>query len=400
MTMTKTHMAGVLLAAISMSGALTAAAQSLYPDQLREIESNNPLLHARYAASEATARDALTGLGLPDPEVGVSYLFGAPRDVPNETDLEVSQGFDFATMSGAKKRVAEAEGKVARATFATSRAEIMLQAEKALIGYAFQLALIKEMETRHSRIGAMLKAAEELLASNTISRLEYNKIELEHFAATNELDMARIDLEATRRELESLNGGRALSMPSEWPVASLPSDFDAWIAESSSRSAELQVLRAQLDKSVQDVNLRKKEGLPGFSIGYAAQLVKESNYHGPSLSVSVPLWGNRGRVSAAKAIQVASELELQAAEDQYRLMKSTQYERARRLHKAYTDMEALYAHIAESNEVYLKKALDSGKITVLEYMTEREDFYAHAVKFLETRRDYLLARAELYAETL
>ncbi len=114
----------------------------------------------------------------------------------------------------------------------------------------------------------------------------------------------------------------------------------------------------------------------------------------------MPLWANRGRVNAAKAIQVASELELQTAEDQYRLMKQTQYERARRLEKAYSDMQDLYAHIAASNEVYLKKALDSGKITVLEYMTEKEDFYAHAIKFLETRRDYLLARAELYAETL
>lgn len=398
--MTKTPMAGMMLAAIFMSGAFTAAAQSLYPDQLREIESNNPLLHARHAASEAAARDALTGLGLPDPEVGVSYLFGAPREVPNETDLEISQGFDFATLSGAKKRAAEAEGRVTRATYAVSRAEIMLQAEKALIGYAFQQALIREMETRHARIGDMLKAAGELLASNTISRLEYNKIELEHFAATNELDMARIELEAARREVEALNGGRGLVLPSEWPVASLPADFEAWLAESSSRSAELQVLRAQLEKSMQDVNLRKKEGLPGFSIGYAAQLVKDNNYHGPSLSVSVPLWANRGRVNAAKAIQVASELELQTAEDQYRLMKQTQYERARRLEKAYSDMQDLYAHIAASNEVYLKKALDSGKITVLEYMTEKEDFYAHAIKFLETRRDYLLARAELYAETL
>ncbi len=400
MTMTKTPMAGMMLAAMFLSGAFTAAAQSLYPDQLREIESNNPLLHARHAASEAAAGDALTGLGLPDPEVGVSYLFGAPREVPNETDLEISQGFDFATLSGAKKRAAEAEGRVTRATYAVSRAEILLQAEKALIGYAFQQALIREMETRKSRIADMLKAAGDLLASNTISRLEYNKIELEYFAATNELDMARIDLEAARREVEALNGGRGLVLPSEWPVASLPADFEAWLAESSSRSAELQVLRAQLDKSMQDVNLRKKEGLPGFSIGYAAQLVKDNNYHGPSLSVSVPLWANRGRVNAAKAIQVASELELQTAEDQYRLMKQTQYERARRLEKAYSDMQDLYAHIAASNEVYLKKALDSGKITVLEYMTEKEDFYAHAIKFLETRRDYLLARAELYAETL
>lgn len=399
MTMTKTHMGGILLAAF-MGAAYPAAAQSLYPDQLRAIETNNPLLHARTAAAEASSRDALSGITLPDPEVGVSYLFGTSREVPNETDLEISQGFDFATLSGARKRVAEAEGRVARAEVTGSRADIMLQAEKALIGYVFQQALLREMEARHTRLTDMLEAAAKMLDSNTINQLEYNKIELEHLASANELDMARIELDALRRELETLNGGLPLAMPAGWPAPSLPSDFEAWVTESSSRSPELLVLRAQLDKSVQDVNLRKKEGLPGFSIGYAAQLVKDNNYHGPSLSVTVPLWANRGRVNAAKALQAAAQMELQTAEEQFRLTKLSQYERARRQEKAYADMAKLYAHIAEANEAYLKKALDSGKITVLEYMTEKEDFYAHTVKFLETRRDYLLARAELYAETL
>ncbi len=380
--------------------ALPASAQSLYPEQIKSIESNNAALRALSATADATALDARTGLSLPNPEVSVAYLFGSGHELPNETDVEVTQGFDFATLSGAKSRVSKADVGVARASLRASRAEIMLQAEKALIEYSYCRAMVREMERQNERLQTMFAAAGKALESGAINQLDYNKIELETLSVGNELKMARVNLDAARRAVESLNGGAAMELPEDWPQAQLPSDFESWLSEASARSGALEVMRANLEKSRADVNLRRKEGLPEFSVGYIGQIVKDGTYHGAGVTLSLPLWGNRGRVKAAKALEVAGELELESAEQQFRLEKQAQYERALQLQRACADMDALYNRIKDSNEAYLRMALDKGTITVLEYLTAQEDFSTHYKNYLESRRDFLQARALLYAETL
>lgn len=389
-----------LLAGLLMLALQSVCAQSLYTAQLREIEKNNPVLRAAMAGAEAQRADALTGLTLADPEVSVTHLFGVPSEVPDETDIEVDQSFDFATLSGAKRKVAEAQGRVALAGTASSRAELMLQAEKALIEYTFRVQMLKEVQRRHDRLHSMHQAAEKALASGTITQLEYNSIELEALAADNEVALAEIEVQNALMELQVLNGGQPLSVAGEWPEVTMPADFDSWLAQVSLQSPEMMVLEAQVAQSAAEVNLRRKEGLPGFSVGYRSQLVKGDNYHGFAVGVTLPLWSNRGRVKAARALQTAGELELESVASQLRLTKQMQYNRARSLEKASIDLQKLYARIGEKNQAYLQNALEKGVITTLDYLQQQEDFSGHYVKYLEARRDYLLARADLYAETL
>lgn len=380
-------------------GMQALSAQSLFSSQLSEIEKNNPLLRAAVASADAQRSDAFTGLSLPDPEVSVAYLFGVPSEVPNETDIDVDQSFDFATLSGAKRGVAEAEGRIALAGVASSRAELMLAAEKAMIEYIYRAQMLNEIKRQHDRLHNMHQAAEKALATGAINQLEYNRIELEALSADNEVALAEAELQNAMMEIVALNGGEPLAMSTEWPEAALPADFDTWMAQVAPQSPEMQLLAAQIDRAAAEIKLRRKEGLPDFSLGYRAQLVKGDNYHGFAVGVTIPIWANRGRVKAAKALQIASELELESTATQFRLTKQMQFARARNLEKACLDLQKLYARIGETNQVYLDKALQQGSITTIDYLQQQEDFSAHYIKFLEARRDYLLARADLYAET-
>ena len=189
-------------------------------------------------------------------------------------------------------------------------------------------------------------------------------------------------------------------MPADFPQASLPSDFDSWLTGAAASSAELAALRASLKQSESEITLRKREGLPDFSIGYQGKIVNGGSQHGFGVSVSLPLWANRGRVKAAKALHAAESLQLASAEEQFRLIKKAQYEKARQLENSCLELQKFYTRIGDSNEACLKMALEKRTITTLEYLTVQQDFEAQYIKYIETRRDYLLARAELYAETL
>lgn len=113
-----------LAVAALVSLPLAGGAQSLFPHWQTLILGNNPTLISETRTTAASNADALTGLTLADPEVSVSYMFGAPSDVPNKTNIEVTQTFDFPTMSGARRRLAQAQGRVQDATLLARRSPI------------------------------------------------------------------------------------------------------------------------------------------------------------------------------------------------------------------------------------------------------------------------------------
>lgn len=389
-----------LFALMLAAAPLMCTAQSMFPVQLKAVEEANPMLSAGSAVARATAQDALTGLSLPNPEVEVSYMLGAEKETSNRTNITVSQTFDFATLSGAKRKVGEAEGAVAQAAFGSQRAATLLEAETAFVNYVYQSKLVEELQRQHDRIHSMHELAGKALEKGVINRLEYNRVELESFAADGELATARVELEALARSLRALAPDRDMELPTQWPQASLPTSFETWVQTAMQANPELKGLEAELARTDAEINLRRKENLPEFSVGYTGEIERGTHLNGAVISLSVPLWAGRGRVKGMQAQANAQRMMLDSARSQFLLTKRAQWEKARSLETYATDMQKLFESISQTNQAYLLKALDSGLITTLEYMTEQEDFYSHALKCLEARRDFLLARAALYAETL
>lgn len=387
-----------------LAGALMCAAeaeaQSVFPSQQAAVRSNNLILKAGIAECEATGADNLTGLTLPNPEVSFSYMFGQPSDVPNKTNIEVTQSFDFATLSGAKRRLAEANNAIAAADVQAERQKIALEVENLLINYVYQTRLCAQLEKQLELVSSLDEQVALALKKGNVTMLEYNRVSLEKMAKEIELAEARQEQENLVNQLITLNGGQNLELPADWPDAPLPASFDAWLADACKSNAELQVLALNIERDNKEVELRKKEGLPEFSVGYTNELVKDANYHGFAIGFSLPLWGNRGRVKSAESVRAASQMRLQSAVDEYADRKKSEYNKALMLAETSRNYVKLYTKIEQDNLTYLKKALDKGVINMIEYMSEQEDFFEHAMKCQEAVRDYQLARAALYAETL
>lgn len=380
---------------------LAGGAQSLFPHWQTLILGNNPDLLSETRSTAAANADELTGLTLADPEVNVSYMLGVPSDVPNKTNIEVTQTFDFPTMSGARCRLAKAQGRVQDAALMARRSQLALEVEKALIEYVYASRLTAELEEWDALSARMLAEADTALKAGTMTIMEHNGISLQSLAARDELDASRVELASTLAALRRLNGGKPLeNLPQDWPDASLPPSLEEWTELAMRVNPELEQAGAALELASREVDLRKKQGLPEFSVGYVNELVKGGNYHGASIGFSLPLWGNRGRVKGAEALRQAAEESLQSARESFALKAQADWERATMLRQVWERYERAWAEASAMTERHLSTALQKKAISITDWLGARATLKEYAMRRLQAAREWQLARAELYAPTL
>jgi len=106
----------LIILAASAAAATALWGANDYTATLRLIVAHNPATLAARSLSAAEQKENMTGLTLADPEVEFSYQWGNPAAVPDKKTLDISQSFDFATLSGGKRRVAEARNEVSALT--------------------------------------------------------------------------------------------------------------------------------------------------------------------------------------------------------------------------------------------------------------------------------------------
>lgn len=132
-----------------------------------------------------------------------------------------------------------------------------------------------------------------------------------------ELQRAKADRAAVAQTLQRLNGGAPITMPDTVYPATTALPPLATLKEAMPHTAAMAQAEASLAQSTAAVKLAKVEGMPEFTVGFQGEYIKDNNYSGPSIGLSIPLWGNtRRKVKAARATQVASQLSLADARQQ------------------------------------------------------------------------------------
>ncbi len=377
----------------------TAFSQLPFDNVLREIESNNTLLKAYRAENEALQLQNLTGLNLADPEVSFAYMWGQPSDVPNKINIGVTQSFDFATLSGAKKRVANCQNNIVELEYKQNCLTLILEAESELIGVVYYNALIEMLNERIDLLTKKSHSLHDALKNGETTILDVNIADIELQSLVSEHRLAEIERNALLVELKRLNGGKELLFHSdEFPtVRGLATTFDEWYIEAEARNPLLQSLRANIELSKQEVSLSKSQGLPNFAVGYVNELVAGENHHGISVGVSLPLWSNSGKVKAAKAALNASQAELEDAQLKFYAELQSQYERVIALESMMNEYKKALADL--NNKVALDKSFEAGNISILEYVQELQMYYDLKSKTLSAERDYLDAYCKLMIYT-
>ena len=383
----------VLLASISLN------AQSSVETALKAIEENNNTLKALKETTKSQKLENKTGIYLSNPEVGFNYLWGNPSTIGNRTDFSISQAFDIPTITGMKNKIADERNSLAEWQYKAERMNILLEAKQYCIELIYFNALKKELDIRLQHAQTIASGYQNRLNSGDANILEYNKAQLSLSATTGEI--ARIDVErnALLSQLKRLNGGLDIVMDDyQFNQKQLPLNFDDWYLQAEQKNPILAYIKQEVVVSQKQVSLNKAKGLPTFSAGYMSENVVGQRFQGLTMGVSVPLWENKNRVKQAKSAVVAAQARQTDSKQQFYNQLQIQYNRALGL-KNTAESYRKSLVMANSTEL-LKKALEAGEISLLNYMVELGLYYNMVNQTLEAERDYQKALAELSAVEL
>lgn len=366
---------------------------------LNEIEQNSSTLSALREQMETQKLGNKTDIYLPGPEVEFAYLWGKPSVLGNETDISVSQSFDFPSTYVYRSKIAGLENQHVELQYKAERMDLLLHAQRLLIQLAYYNALAQEYDTRLDNAHRIASSYDARYKQGDTNIIEKNKSQVNLTTVENERNQIEIEQQALRKQLQALNGGLPIEFSATAVMPTLlPASFDEWLTLAEAQSPALQYLSKQIDISKQQIKLNRSLNLPKFSAGYASEKIGGEHFQGVAIGMSIPLWENKNKVRQAKAQLRSAEAMLHDGKIQFYNHLQHLYLKTQGLQQnADKYRQILQSH---NNESLLKKSLDMGEISLLTYLLEAEYYYDTVNRALEAERDYLLTMAELSAVML
>jgi len=369
-------------------------AQNTIDTVLAQVEKNNTRLLALRKTTEAEKIGNKTGIYLQNPELGFNYLWGSPAENGNRADLSIMQTFDFPTAYGYKKQISNIKNEQVELEYKKQQIALLLQTRNLCYDLVYINALRSELSKRlvHAQdIANSFKAKFEIGETNI---LEYNKSQLNLLNISTDLESIEIERIALLSELIRLNGGIPIDIKdTEFNVQEIPLNFEEWYQLAEQNNPILNWLKQEMEISKKQVKLNRAMGLPKLQAGYMSEGLFGVRFQGLTVGLSIPLWENKNMVKYAKANAVALESIESDNKVQFYNKLKTLHTKTIGLQKSVND----YRHNLQkfNNSELLKKALDKGEISLIEYILELSFYYESVNKLLEKERDLNKTLAEL-----
>ena len=384
---------------VMMTAACCVQAQNEVESVLQSVEQHNTTLVALRHETEAAKVGNHTNLNLPNPEVEFGYLWGSPSSIGHRKDVSAVQSFDFATVTGAKRRLARQQDALADWQYKESRMQLLLEAHHLCLDAIYYNAMCKELMQRKQYAEEIASAQQKRLEQGDINRIEYNQVKLDLAAVSAELMRCNTERASVMAELQRLNGGEPLLIEAtDYPAVAIANDFEAWYAEAEQKSPALAYVKQQIDVANRELAVRRADGLPPVSLGFMGEYVSGENYQGVKVGMSIPLWANKNRVRQAKAEVEAAKARQTDAQQQFYSRLHNLFVQQRGLRQVVQSyQEALRA---TDNTSLLKKALDAGSISTMDYLLGARMYYDAVNQKMDACRAWQKTVAEMQAVLL
>ena len=329
----------IITAAMSAICICSTAQSNSIAEIMESIEQNNPALNTLRKQTDAQKIENKTGIYLSNPEVEYAYLWGDPSSVGKRHNINVTQTFDFATISGMKNRMADKNNELADISFLSGRQTILLEAQKLCLDVIYCNAMMQELGERLKRSQILAETGKKRLEEGDASMIEYNKVMLNLATVKGEKTRMETEKASAMDNLKRLNGGKPVELTdvSYGAEQILPENFDTWYAETESRNPSIQYAKQQKAQNEENKNTLYSQMLELY---------------------------NR-----AKGLRSTADIYKQALKD-------------------------------SNSTLLLQKALDEGQISLLDYILEVELYYNAKDQALSAERDYRKTLAELFAAEL
>ncbi|WP_461643573.1 TolC family protein [Labilibaculum euxinus] len=368
-------------------------AQSSVQKILKEIEKNNPKLQAHQQYLEAQKLGIRSQNNLANPELEWEKSFSSQEGKPYE--ILVSQSFDFPTSYIYKNQLRDEKITNLKNIQAKVRQDILLETELICFELIYRNKQNIELSARLDNAEKLTRFFEKRLQEGDANILEVNKIRMLALNTKNQLQLVRNKISNLKKDLQKQNGGLELNLNDlKYPVVSMDEDTKLLLANAVTTDPYLNQLRANEQMASKETSLVKTNSLPKISIGYrylGSDLMKEAN--GMKLGISIPLWENKNKVKQAKLIELFRKEELSfektEKENEYEKLFQTFFS----LKSSLSDYQNVFAE--KKYDSLLRKALDFGEISGIEYLMESIYYYESFDTYLEIEHEYNINKAKI-----
>ena len=329
-------------------------------------------------------------------------------------ELVISQGFDFPTLYATRGKLNRVRNQVLDAQAAALRQDILLQAKEVCLDIILLYQQQRLLEQRLRNAEDLAKLYDERLRTGDANALETNKINLELLNVRTESRLNQTALQSKLKELMVLNGnhpltpGRPLPEPqtpgpealglTDYTPIALPVNFGQEIDGLIAADPALQALRGESNAARKQVSVSRQGWLPKLEVGYRRNTETRHPLNGLVVGFSFPLFENRHKVKAAKNQALSADYQQENAALAASSALWQLYEEAQQLSRSIKEYRETFAR--QRDLTLLRKALDGGEISMIEYFVEVSVVYQSQNNLLQLENQYQKAMARLYKSRL
>lgn len=379
----------IIIAGLSLQG----MAQSSVQEVLQEIEKNNPKLKAHQQYLEAQKLGFRAQNNLTNPELEWEKSFSSQEGKPYE--ILVSQSFDFPTSYIYKNQIRDEKTANLQNSSARVRQEVLLNSKLLCFELIYRSKQNIELSTRLDNAEKLSTFFEKRLKEGDANILEVNKIRMLSLNTKNQLHLVRNKIANLKEDLQKQNGGFELNLNAlAYPAISIEKDTQLLLENAVTADPYLKQLSSNEKMASKETSLVKTNSLPKISIGYrylGSDIMKEAN--GMKLGISIPLWENKNKVKQAKLMEHFRKEELSFE----KMEKENEYK------KLFQTFFSLKSSLADYRNIFsekkygslLRKALNFGEISGIEYLMESIYYYESFDTYLEIEYEYNITKAKI-----
>ncbi|MDR1344257.1 MAG: TolC family protein [Tannerellaceae bacterium] len=357
-------------------------------ETLRSIAANNMELKMNDYQSLVVKSQYAAANALPAPAVSYTRQYGNREGLGINGELIASQSLDFPTLYAQRSKLFRSKAQSLDLRQAELRRQILLEAKEICLDL---IMLRKESKLLAERLGnaTQLEALySKRLETGDANRIETNKISLELLNVKTEARRNATAVQAKLKELETLNGGEPLDFDATlYEAVEEPASFDELCSEVLDIDPGLNALRSELSLAGQALRVSKAGWLPSLELGYQLNTATGGErFNGFLVGINIPVFSNRHKVRQAKAETIYAGLRY----DDAAMKNRNELLQLHRLSLALKESMNEYDKLLENrdNLPLLNKALDSGRISVIEYFVEVASLYDSLRNYMQLENEY------------
>lgn len=361
----------LLLTLLSLSEA-SSQSQSTVRDVVETISHNNLSLQSLAAGQEAEYYELKGENTLSGPSVEYSPFYQDGISGVAESELIVSEEFEFPTKYAARRHQQLQQLRVHQWQYRSALRKVQLETEQLCYEIIHKNQSLQMLQRRLSDSESLLQMFEKRMEAGDATILELNKVKLDRMDVLTTLSETQNERNRLLGQLQELNGGLPIELGDTLYPAQQEMDLNAKLEEFSLGDCDISVAEEELSLLRQDLSITRQEWLPNLTVGYRRNTEGRESLNGFMVGVSFPVLWSGNNIKAARKRQLSAELQVEDVRQSVANAVRTTYMELEGLRSVMASYDVPMMHQTLD---LLAKALQHGQITALQYYTEIDAIY-------------------------